>query len=60
MSKTVEARKEYGLSYLGYVFIHHFKNQAEDRFEVRAGNHTVDIKSNFKDADKLALALVDK
>ena len=60
MSATIEPRREYGKSHLGNVFIHHFANENADRFEVRAGNHTVDIKPTLEQAEVIANALVGK
>jgi hypothetical protein len=58
MSKTVEDRREYGKAHLGNVFVHHFANETEDRFEVRAGNHTIDVKGSLAEAEVIANALV--
>ncbi|KKL73190.1 hypothetical protein LCGC14_2077370 [marine sediment metagenome] len=57
MSATIEPRREYGTAHLGNVFIHHFENEHEDRYEVRAGNHTVAIKETLADAETVAYAL---
>ncbi len=57
MSATVEPRREYGKGHLGNVFIHHFESEDGDRFEVRAGNHTIDTKETLEEAEVIAFAL---
>ena len=57
MAHTVEARREYGESHLGNVFVHHFQNEDGDKFEVRAGNHTIDVKDTLEEAEAVAFAL---
>ena len=60
MATTYEPRREYGEGHLGNVFVHHFESEAGDRFDVRAGNHTVDIKPTLEEAEAVAYALVGK
>ena len=60
MSHTTDERIEVGLGHLGTVFIHHFENQSEERFEVRMGNHTIGSKPTLAEARVLAKALVTK
>lgn len=60
MATTFEPRREYGEAHLGNVFIHHFESENGDRFEVRAGNHTVDIKGTLEEAEALAFALAPR
>ncbi len=60
MATTYEPRREYGKGHLGNVFIYHFESEAGDRFDVRAGNHTVDVKPTLAEAEIVANALVGK
>ncbi len=58
MATTFEPRREYGLSHMGNVFVHHFESEDGDRYEVRAGNHTVASKDTLEAAEVVAHALV--
>lgn len=57
MATTFEPRREYGLSHMGNVFVHHFESEDGDRYEVRAGNHTVNVNDSLEGAEAVAFAL---
>ncbi len=57
MSRTVEDRRDVGTCDLGLVTVHHFANENGERYQVRAGNHTVLTTSSRVIAHRAAEAL---